>query len=155
PEHDHAEAVADEQDRDAGLVENPRAQEVVRGEHGEMPALVLESLDVQHRGHLRPLLRVAATFRVSALLVRRAAAGSSPAFLAISSATRASIRYSSPLSTASRCRFTVSASPRRTGPVSAATAPRLRMPATAPSTSGNRALVASSCFQPICVSSRT
>ena len=91
-EHHHAEAVADQQDGDSRLVEDLRAQVVVGREHGKAPALVLQSLDVQHRGHRRPLLRVAATSRVSALLVRPAAAGSSPASSAISSATRASIR---------------------------------------------------------------
>src|SRR5207244_12368162 len=92
-QHDHAEAVADEEDRNPRFVEDPGAEEVVSGEHGKAPAFVLEPLDVQHRGHLRPLLRVAATSRVSALLVRSAAAGSTPAFFAISSATRPSIRY--------------------------------------------------------------
>ena len=82
-EHDHAQAVADEKDGDAGLVEDLRAQIVVRGEHGKAPAFFLEPLDVQNRGHRRRLLRVAATFRVSALLTRSAAAGSRPASRAI------------------------------------------------------------------------
>src|SRR4029077_16176278 len=101
-------------------VEDLRAEEVVCGEHGESPVLVLESLDVQNRRHERPLLRVAATCRVSALLVRSAAAGSRPASLAISSATKPSIRYKPPSSlSASMCRRTVSTSPRRIGPVNA------------------------------------
>src|SRR5438067_1213403 len=45
-EHDHAEAVPDQQDWNSRLVEDLRAQEVVGGEHGETPALVLESLNV-------------------------------------------------------------------------------------------------------------
>src|SRR5712691_7346028 len=91
-EHDHAQAVADEKDGDAGLVEDLRAQVVVRGEHGKAPAFFLEPLDVQNSRHRGRLPRVAATFRVSALFTRPTAAGSSPALAAISSAIWPSIR---------------------------------------------------------------
>src|SRR4030088_888804 len=90
-EHDHPETVADEKDRDSRLVEDASAEKVVRREHGKAPVLFLEPLDVQNRGHERPLLRVAATFRVSALLICSAAAGFKPASLAISSAIWPSI----------------------------------------------------------------
>ena len=91
-QHHHAETVAHQQDRNAGLVEDLSAQEVVGGEHGETAAFVFETLDVQHRGHRRTLLRVAATSGVSALRTRSAAAGSSPALRAISSVIAPSIR---------------------------------------------------------------
>src|SRR3977135_887606 len=91
-ENHHAEAVAHQKDGNARLVQHLRAQVVVRGEHRKPTAFILESLDVQDRSHVRDLLWVAATFRVSALLVRSAAAGSNPACWAISSATWPSIR---------------------------------------------------------------
>src|ERR1700693_5278999 len=91
-EHHHSQAVADQEYRDARVVKDLRAQVVVGREHREAAAFILESLDVQDRCHLRDLLRVAATFRVSALLVCSAAAGFKPASWAISSATSPSIR---------------------------------------------------------------
>src|SRR5712691_7091802 len=91
-EHDHAQAVANEKDGDAGLVEDLRAEVVIRREHGKAPAFFLEPLDVQNRGHRGRLLRVAATFRVSALFTRPTAVGSRPALAAISSAIWPSIR---------------------------------------------------------------
>src|ERR1700694_457120 len=91
-QHHHPEAVADQKDRNACVVEDLRAQVVVGGEHRKATAFILESLDVQDRCHARDLLRVAATVRVSALLVCAAAAGSKPACWANSSATWPSIR---------------------------------------------------------------
>ncbi len=91
-EHDHAQAVAHEKDGDAGLVEDLRAEVVVCRKHGKALAFFLEPLDVQNRRHRGRLLRVAATFRVSALFTRPAAAGSRPALAAISSAIWPSIR---------------------------------------------------------------
>src|SRR6202158_4003323 len=91
-EHDHPEAVTDEKDGDTGLIEDLRAEVVVRGEHGKALAFFLEPLDVQNRRHRGRLLRVAATFRVSALFTRSTAAGSRPLLAAISSAIWPSIR---------------------------------------------------------------
>src|SRR5450759_5484592 len=91
-EHHHPQAVADQEDRNSGLFQHVRAQIVVGGEHRKTTAFILESLDVQDRCHLRDLLRVAATFWVSALLVCSAAPGFKPACWAISSATSPSIR---------------------------------------------------------------
>src|SRR5712692_10356732 len=86
-ENHHSKAVADKEDRNPRLVEDLSAEVVVCGEHRKATAFILESLDIQDRCHVRDLLRVAATFRVSALLVCSAAAGSKPACWAISSAT--------------------------------------------------------------------
>src|SRR5260370_20986819 len=89
---DNAEAVAAEEDGGARLREDLGAEVVVCREHGKALAFFLEPLDVQNRRHRGRLLRVAATFRVSALFTRSTAAGSRPALAAISSAIWPSIR---------------------------------------------------------------
>ncbi len=60
-QHHHAERVADEKNRDAGFIQEPSRESVVRGEHHELLAAIFVGADIAHGyGHCRLLSRVAA-----------------------------------------------------------------------------------------------